>query len=427
MELAERLFADREREGLWTLLITGLILAGVAIVLNILLLPDTPMRKWRLIAWIIPVGGASLGLWLLRYPRLVRISGFFYSGLAAGYVGFAAYANYLSLDPGLFAPNAIVLLADYAAMGMVIAATALTLRPIYPIVTAIFIVGIYGVFLAVGFADPRAQFAVDYADFLSRPANMPIKEAGNIIFLLSTGFVVALAVRNARGMVREAVQNEVANRYLARYFSPNVVDRITGSGQAFPDLGANRQDVVILFSDLVGFTALSARLQPEEALALLSEYRGRMVDAIFEHSGTLDKFIGDGIMATFGTPDPDPNAATHAVEDALAMEAALERLNEEREARGSEPLQHRIGVHAGPALVGNVGTDKRLEFTVIGPSVNVASRVERACKDLNESLLVTASVQARAATTTRWRAVEKIPVDGRAEGLMLFAPETSAA
>lgn len=423
MEMIAKLLAQREQEGLRQLFIAGLVIAGVSIVMNIFLLPDTPVRNLRLVGWGLPVGATLIALWLLSTNRPLPLAGSLFILLAVSYSAFAAYTNYLTLDHERFSAAAILFVTDVPGIALVIAATALTLRPAYPIATAVCLVGMYCVFLIFALSDPQTKIGTDYASMLSEPVVLPTREASNTVYVLLIGGVVAAAVHNARQTVLKAVDLEVKNRDLSRYFSPNVVARITSRNRDAASLGGVRQDVVILFSDLAGFTALSSRLQPEEALALLSEYRGHMVDAIFDHSGTLDKFLGDGIMATFGTADPDPDAAHKSVQAAFAMEAGLERLNDKRIVRGLEPLSHRIGIHAGPALVGNVGTDKRLEFTVIGPSVNVASRVEHACKELGESLLVSASVQARAAASTNWRAVDKIPVDGRSEGLMLFAPD----
>ena len=148
-----------------------------------------------------------------------------------------------------------------------------------------------------------------------------------------------------------------------------------------------------------------------------------MVEVIFANNGTLDKFTGDGIMATFGTPDPDPNAASEAVESALGMQQALNMLNRERGMDGAPPIRHRIGIHAGPAIVGNVGTSHRLEFTVIGNTVNVASRIEEACRNLGEDILATEAVQALVPDEFAWIDRGVVTVDGQPEQIRVFVPQ----
>jgi adenylate cyclase len=144
-----------------------------------------------------------------------------------------------------------------------------------------------------------------------------------------------------------------------------------------------------------------------------------MVAAIFEHGGTLDKFIGDGIMATFGTPRPAPDDAQRAVAAALSMLDRLDGLNNRFHADGLPELKIGIGIHSGPAIVGNIGTSARLEYTVIGDTVNTASRLESACKETGDPLLVSRAVadQLTVAVEPRGEAVLR----GKKAVIALFA------
>ena len=182
----------------------------------------------------------------------------------------------------------------------------------------------------------------------------------------------------------------------------------------------------MLFCDIRDFTRLTESLQPEDLMAFLSDYQSRMVAAVFAHEGTLDKFIGDAVMATFGTPAPRPDAANKAVEAAIAMRAALAALNRERAAAGTPEIRHGIGIHYGPAIVGNVGTEDRLEYTVMGDTVNVAARVADHCKDTKEDLLVSAAVQRQLDDGCPVREVSPIDVKGRREPVRLFAVDAGA-
>ena len=153
-------------------------------------------------------------------------------------------------------------------------------------------------------------------------------------------------------------------------------------------LGAARsQKVAILFADVVGFTGLAESQPPEKVLALLREVLKLMATRVFQHEGTLDKHLGDGIMATFGTPRTDGREAENALACARGMLEDMTVLNKLREARGEPPISLGIGVHFGPVVLGDVGDEHRLEVAVVGDAVNVASRFERLTRELGVALV----------------------------------------
>ncbi|MBF0545957.1 MAG: GAF domain-containing protein [Candidatus Riflebacteria bacterium] len=166
---------------------------------------------------------------------------------------------------------------------------------------------------------------------------------------------------------------------LTRYMSKDLVDKLT-SGQDKLELGGTKREVTILFSDIRGYTTITEKLDPDEIVSMLNEYFTQMVDAIFKFDGVLDKFIGDAIMAVFGAPVPFPDHALKAVQAALAMKDALFCLNDERKALGKFPIQIGIGISTGEVLCGNIGSNKRMEYTSIGDGVNLSSRLESATK-----------------------------------------------
>jgi adenylate cyclase len=146
--------------------------------------------------------------------------------------------------------------------------------------------------------------------------------------------------------------------------------------------------VAVLFADVQGFTALAEGLSPQGTMDLLRGFHARMAEAVFRHQGTLDKFIGDGLMATFGTPEPGPDDAARALACARDMLATLDAWNRERAAAGEPPLAVGIGLHLGPVTTGDIGGAARFEFAVIGDTVNVASRLERLTRELGTPLVV---------------------------------------
>jgi adenylate cyclase len=140
-------------------------------------------------------------------------------------------------------------------------------------------------------------------------------------------------------------------------------------------LKGERREVTILFCDIRGFTTMSERLDPERVVSLLNDFYTVMIDITFKHDGTLDKFLGDGIMAIFGAPIAHPEHALMSVRAALAMQEGMEALSAARVGRGNEPISVGIGINAGEVVAGTVGTEDRMEYTVIGDNVNLASRL----------------------------------------------------
>lgn len=206
-----------------------------------------------------------------------------------------------------------------------------------------------------------------------------------IVTLLVAGGL-AIVVRRSRRLVETRSLAERGRANLARYFSPNVVDRLTGTREL---LGVVRQqDVAVLFVDIVDFTGLCEQEPPERVIAILRDYHDRLGRAVFDNGGTLDKYIGDGLMATFGTPETGPHDAPNALSCALDMIAALDAWNRERHAAGKAPVRVGIGLHFGPVIAGDIGNERRLEYSVIGDTVNIASRLEQLTRSLDTTLIV---------------------------------------
>jgi adenylate cyclase len=192
-------------------------------------------------------------------------------------------------------------------------------------------------------------------------------------FLIAFSGIAAAAVENSQ--FAERIRRELQVRAnFQRYFAPKLAERIASSPEA-ARLGGDKRPVAVLFSDIRGFTALSETMRPDDMASLLTEYFTEMVEIVFRNGGTLDKFIGDAVMAQWGAPlgaEDDPDMAMKA---AIEMIYALDQLNEKWVAEGRPQLQIGIGLNHGEAFAGNIGSEQRLEFTVIGDSVNTASRL----------------------------------------------------
>lgn len=233
---------------------------------------------------------------------------------------------------------------------------------------------------------------------------------------------LALALAAGGTIAFNYMREERVRREYARFFSPAIARQIAEdrSGAA---LAGKRRCITVLFSDIRDFTAISEGLRPEQVVDLLGEYFNTMVPIVLKHGGTLDKYVGDAIMALFGAPLPQEDHAARAVRAAQEMLAALPQLSPRWEALSGRPLRIGIGINTGEAVVGVMGADHRREYSAIGDTVNLASRLESATKELKTPLVVSQYTAHALAGAFPLRPLQELHVKGRAEAVATFAVE----
>jgi adenylate cyclase len=233
---------------------------------------------------------------------------------------------------------------------------------------------------------------------------------------------VAETVNKMAAALRDREMLKVA---LARYTSQNVADRVLAD-QELPSLRGERRQITVLIADVRNFTAMSERLPPEDLVRGLNSYFEKMLEAIYAHRGTLDKFLGDGLLAVFGAPLDDAEHQKMAIFAAEAMLKAARRLRAEIRVRHKVDWRIGIGVHTGWAVVGNVGSEMRMEYTAIGDTVNAASRIEGLNKEYHTEFLASEAVVDAVGDCFKFREVDAVQLRGTSNSMKLYTFDTSS-
>lgn len=229
--------------------------------------------------------------------------------------------------------------------------------------------------------------------------------------------VMAMCAPAAVSLGEQIVQRERLKNALSSYVAPHVSAAILEEGL---HLGGETRDVSVMFADIRGFTEMSNRMAPEDLVKLLNRYFAAMAAAIFRHGGMLNKTIGDGLLAVFGAPQALDNHALAALRAACDMRLALDAVNAESAAHGLDPLRIGIGIHTGDVVIGNMGNQDHVDYTVIGDVVNVASHVEQHTKKVQREILLTHATYDRVAVEALVEAVEEVHMgtSGRSVGVV---------
>ncbi len=224
----------------------------------------------------------------------------------------------------------------------------------------------------------------------------------------------------------EGREKRKMKRLFGQYVSKDVYEQLVAN----PDLarlGGQRRQMTVLFSDIRGFTTVSEKGQPEEIVAILNEYFTRMVEIVFAHKGTLDKFVGDMVMALFGAPLDDPRHAEHAVDAALEMIRELNLLNAKWTAEGRPALDIGIGISTGPMIAGNIGSEAIMSYTVIGDSVNLGARLESLNKEYGTRIIISEATRDALPGRYLFRPLGDVVVKGKTKPVAIFEVKENQA
>ncbi len=239
-----------------------------------------------------------------------------------------------------------------------------------------------------------------------------------IVPSLSLAGILAMCLPAAVSLGEQIVQRERLRNALSSYVAPHVSAAILEDGL---QLGGDTRDVSVMFADIRGFTEMSNRMAPEDLVTLLNRYFAAMSAAIFRHGGMLNKTIGDGLLAVFGAPQALDNHALAALRAAWDMRGALNDMNAVSAAQGLDPVRMGIGIHTGDVVIGNIGNQDHVDYTVIGDVVNVASHVEQHTKKVRRAILLTRATYDRAGAEAQVEAVEAVHMEAGGRSIEVMA------
>jgi len=244
------------------------------------------------------------------------------------------------------------------------------------------------------------------------------------LYLWVDWFSVQLALVSGYGtaVVINYIREQREKRRLSRFFSPDVIKEILKT-QSESSLVGSRRRVTVLFSDIRGFTSLSEKLTPEEVVEMLRDYLTTMTEIVFKYGGTVDKYIGDAIMALYGAPFDQPNHAEQAVRTALEFQEQVKTLSDRWEAKCGVRLRNGVGVNTGEAVVGTIGSQQRLEYTAIGDTVNLASRLEGLTKDFLSPIVISENTYEEVKHLFYSRYLGEVKVKGKEIPVKIYAVE----
>jgi adenylate cyclase len=420
--LFRQLEQDTERLSAYLRLLVVLTLAVL------LLTTDTPDPQGDLALALIAYSAISLVAIALAYRR------FFRPWLPWALVTLDIAVLWLLLalparSMGMTA-TAVLTLPMASLVFVILAQTAMRYRPgLVVYAAALFMLGwMVSLLFADGGVSEMGRFAgrMGGRAGMTPPWHDTLQEAIRALMVVLTAVILAVTAIRAKGQVLQSITALRRAANLSRFMPESLVERLSAA-----DLeqlrSSRRQDVAVMFTDIRGFTSLSERVEPAQLGAFLSEFRHRMAAPIKAHQGTVDKFIGDAIMAVFGVPQPGPEDAHNALNCAHAMLAALNDWNAERDAQGLDPVSVGIGLHYGSVFAGALGDESRLEYTVIGDCVNVAERLEKLTRTFDMDVVVSADLLEVAGAGSDPRRWSRLPVEtlkGRSGGITAYGLRT---
>lgn len=291
-------------------------------------------------------------------------------------------------------------------------------------VVLVLLAGIVMTFVLPRLSPLRSTIVASFVLLLLLSVNFAFWHAGNLVLPLAGGVLTVLllyALNMSWGYFVESRSKRQFTELFGQYVPPELVDEMARNPEGYT-MDGRKEELTVLFSDVRGFTTISEGLQPDELASLMNEYLGAMTIVVRKHRGTLDKYIGDAIMAFWGAPVTDPEHARNAVLTALEMHEKLKELNVTLKAKGWPELKIGVGINTGPMTVGDMGSPVRKAYTVMGDAVNLGSRLEGITKQYGVGVIIGEGTKEQLGKTFVLRELDRVRVKGKAEPVGIYEP-----
>jgi class 3 adenylate cyclase/CHASE2 domain-containing sensor protein len=318
------------------------------------------------------------------------------SSIAGVYIHATAVQNLMARD-AIVEPGRLIVIITAVAFAALAALAARLLAP--GVATAVFL-GLFAVWICLA--------TLAFTRSLALPLSEPFL-AGVASMAATVAYRLGVTDKGGR----------LLRKSFTLYLAPQVIEKMLASKKP-PVLGGETREVTLFFSDLEGFSSISEKMSPADLVAFMNEYLSAMTDVIESSGGYIDKYIGDSIVAVFGAPADDVDHATNAAHAALACRARLAELNRSSVAFKGHKVAHRMGLNSGEALVGNIGSRRRFNYSVMGDAVNVASRLEGANKYYGSTIIASETTVGRTGSTFAWRELDEVRVHGRLAPVKIY-------
>ena len=379
MTEADKILFQREKQGLLITLLVRLFVLSTIIIGHIIAHHShEEVIRISFISVIIMIFILYF-VYLVKNNRTFKFVGYAGVFLDAFLMAYLPYNWYLSVGYYDKVPAAYLFKTSLPLIALlIITISSLAIRPLYPILLAFIFDCIWIFFYTLISNDPRTMYTESFVETLFTEKILPEYYFNFMEIITGVAALLAYITYSFRKSIQQAVTLEVKTNQLSRYFSPGVLKEIQKDDHIFE---AKKAKVIVLFIDIRGFTSMSESMEPTSVIQFLREYHAWVINVIYEFGGTIDKFLGDGLLVTFGTPIALANDPIRAVYCIKKLQKKLIEFNEERNFFQLPEVKQGIGMHYGDVVVGNIGSENRLEYTVIGDTVNLASRLESQCKD----------------------------------------------
>jgi adenylate cyclase len=422
MKEADKILFKRERTGL-IISLSIRLLSMITLSLGHLVAHHTILELYRVVTLsIVFIFINFISIYLVyknRFFKTIGLLGVFLDFILLIYLPYNWYDSVGSYDK---VPSVYLFKTSLPIFAvLLISISSLAIRPLYPIIEGLLFNLIWFGFYQIIINDPRTIFTDSFLEnFFTEKILINYYIFTFPMSVLGIALFMGLLTYSYRSSIIQAVKLEIETNQISRYFSPSILNEIRNNEDLFE---SKKVKAVVMFLDIRSFTSMTENMDPTTVIQFLRKFHSGVVNIIYEEEGTIDKFLGDGIMVTFGTPSEKVDDCFRAIRCILKIRFFLKDFNNSRKKENLNQIQIGLGLHYGEVVVGNLGSEERLEYTVIGDTVNLASRLEGLCKDHDVDCIISSDLVENVSKIRNdfsFRKIGEVQVRGKSNFVTIF-------